>query len=124
MWRSHRWGSFREMARASNLTAELSMSAIPLLDQVAALAEQGCITGASDRNWAAYGNEVSLHSELSLPHQHILCDPQTSGGLLVSVRPEAVAEVLTVFHQAGFQSACVIGELVKPISTARVIVTL
>lgn len=116
-------GHLLEVARASDLTAELSMSAIPLLDQVADLAEQGCITGASERNWAAYGRQVRLHSELSLPQQQILCDPQTSGGILVSVRPEAVDDVLALFRQTGFQSACVIGQLVEPCSTARVIVT-
>ena len=115
-------GHLLEVARASDLTANLSMAAIPLLDQVADLAESGCITGASGRNWSSYGHEVSLQNGISLTQQHILCDPQTSGGLLVSVRPDAVENVLALFHQSGFNSACVIGELVKPSNTARVIV--
>ena len=115
-------GHLLEVARASNLCAKLSMAAIPLLDQVTELAQQGCITGASARNWAAYGDEVSLQSGISLTQQHILSDPQTSGGLLVSVRPNAVNAVLALFHQAGFPSASVIGELVKPTGSERVIV--
>ncbi|PRC91082.1 selenide, water dikinase SelD [Solimicrobium silvestre] len=116
-------GHLLEVARAAKLTANLSMQSIPLLDNVMTLAEQGCITGASGRNWAAYGHEVSLLDGVSQIHQHLLSDPQTSGGLLVSVRPEAVASVLALFHAQGFPHACVIGELVeKPVTSAANII--
>jgi len=113
-------GHLREVARASQLTAHLSMSAIPLLAQVEQLAEQGCVTGASGRNWAAYGDDVTLQG-ISTTQQQLLCDPQTSGGLLVTVRPEAVPAVLSLFQQSGFHSACVIGEMV-PLAGAKHII--
>lgn len=103
-------GHLLEVTRASRLTAHLRMSAIPLLDQVAELAARGCVTGASGRNWSAYGNDITLSEGISQTQQHILCDPQTSGGLLVSVRPAAVDSVLKLFHDSGFSSAAVIGE--------------
>jgi len=115
-------GHLLEVARGSKLSAHLTMSAIPLLDQVLDLANQGCITGASGRNWAAYGNDIALPDSISLIQQQILCDPQTSGGLLVSARPEAAGEVLKLFHQSGFPSAAVIGELRKPTSAHHIIV--
>jgi selenide,water dikinase len=115
-------GHLIEVARASKLTAHLSMSAIPLLDQVLELAEQGCITGASNRNWAAYGQEVVMLDGINLTQQHILCDPQTSGGLLVSVRPEATDEVIKLFHTMGFEYASVIGNLAEHTGDARIIV--
>jgi selenide,water dikinase len=106
-------GHLLEITRASKLTARLSMKKIPLLDNVMTLAENGCVTGASERNWAAYGHEVVLSDGISTAQKNLLTDPQTSGGLLVSVRPQAVAEVLELFHSMGFQHASVIGELVK-----------
>jgi len=115
-------GHLLEVARASKLDAHISMSAIPLLDQVSGLAEQGCITGASGRNWSAYGQDVTLQPGISHTQQHLLCDPQTSGGLLVSVRPEAVHDVLALFHRSGFQYAREIGELVEAAGAARIIV--
>lgn len=106
-------GHLLEMARASQLTAQLSLQKIPFLDQVNALAERGCVTGASERNWAAYGHEVDLSDGITTLHRNLLTDPQTSGGLLVSAQPHIVPEVLQLFHSAGFQHASVIGELVK-----------
>jgi selenide,water dikinase len=106
-------GHLLEVARGSGLSAQLSMSTIPLLDQTMDLAIHGAITGASGRNWSAYGNDVKLSDDLNLTHQHILCDPQTSGGLLVSARPDAVDAVLKLFHESGFRQAGVIGEFVS-----------
>lgn len=117
-------GHLLEVARASQLTARLSMNKIPLLDQVLLLAENGFVTGASERNWAAYGHEVCLSDEINAAQKNLLSDPQTSGGLLVSARPEAVAGVLELFHSTGFYQAAVIGQLVNdPTSTEKIIVT-
>ncbi len=45
---------------------------------------QGCVTGASHRNWASYGNDVTLPADCPDWQRHLLTDPQTSGGLLVA----------------------------------------
>jgi selenide,water dikinase len=84
---------------------------VPLLEGVRALAAQGMITGASGRNWAAYGKEIELPQGFSALDQALLSDPQTSGGLLVSCAPEAVDAVMTIFRQHGFAAACEIGEI-------------
>jgi selenide,water dikinase len=105
-------GHLLEMARAARLSAHVAWHKLPILDHVVALAEKGCVTGASERNWAAYGREVELFSDVSTVQKSILCDPQTSGGLLVSVRPDNVAQVLDLFSTSGFEHAAVIGELV------------
>ena len=104
-------GHLLEVACASQLTAQISMQAIPLLEQVSTLAASGCITGASERNWSGYGHEVRFDAELDLVQRHILTDPQTSGGLLVSVRPESAQKVVALFHANGFEHATIIGEL-------------
>jgi selenide,water dikinase len=104
-------GHALEMARGSHHTVQLNMSQIPLLPGVRELAEQGMVTGASGRNWSAYGSEISLAPTSNAIDQALLSDPQTSGGLLVACAPESVNEVLAVFHQQGFAQACEVGEI-------------
>jgi len=104
-------GHTLELARASKLTAQIDWQQVPLLSQVQDLANQGVITGASDRNWQSYGSQVHLPKQFSLAQQALLTDPQTSGGLLVSCSADAVSAVIEIFKQHGFASACVIGKM-------------
>jgi selenide, water dikinase len=104
-------GHLLELARGAQLTARLDMAQIPLLPHVQQLAESGCVTGASGRNWAAYGADVTLADAVTPAQQMLLTDPQTSGGLLVSCAAEAVDEVLALFQREGFADAAVIGEM-------------
>ena len=73
------------------------------------LASAGCVTGASSRNWASYGARVQLADSFDDIDRALLCDPQTSGGLLVACAPDAVDDVLAIFRRHGFDTACVIG---------------
>ena len=104
-------GHVREMALGSQGLAHIAFDQLPWLPGVAALAEQGCITGASARNWQGYGQDIRLAAEITPVQQALLSDPQTSGGLLVACAPEAVAQVLEVFKAQGFAQAAVIGEM-------------
>ncbi|HVL76535.1 MAG TPA: selenide, water dikinase SelD, partial [Noviherbaspirillum sp.] len=81
-------GHALEMARGAGLDIALDAAAVPLLPQVAALAEAGCVTGASARNWAGYGQSVMLGERIGPIQQALLTDPQTAGGLLVACAPD------------------------------------
>jgi len=105
-------GHVLEMARGSNTTAMLEMGQIPLIEGVRDLASAGFVTGASGRNWAAYGVEIALAKNLGAVDKDLLSDPQTSGGLLVACAPDSVDAVLEIFHQHGFAQAAEIGALV------------
>jgi selenide,water dikinase len=105
-------GHLLEMCRGSGVGARLHMSDVPLLDNVLALAEAGVITGASARNWASYGSDVRLAPHLEGAARALLCDPQTSGGLLVACAENAASEALELFRKAGFAHASVIGKMV------------
>ena len=85
-----------------------------LQTQEQALASGGTVTGASARNWKAYGHEVQLPTGFAAGDQALLSDPQTSGGLLVSCTPEAVAAVLEVFKRHGFDNAAAVGTVLPP----------
>lgn len=100
-----------ELARGSGLTVRIRFSDVPVLPGAAELAQAGFVTGASGRNWDSYGDGVELFEGCADWRKAILTDPQTSGGLLVACRPEAVEDVLGVFRRHGFERAGVIGEL-------------
>ena len=104
-------GHLLELARGAKLTARLEMERIPLLPGVKELAHAGFFTGASGRNWDAYGNEVTLGANVGDTGRVLLTDPQTSGGLLVSCDPASVDEVLALFAREGFGEAAVIGTM-------------
>ncbi|MDP2823344.1 MAG: selenide, water dikinase SelD [Sulfuritalea sp.] len=104
-------GHLLEVCRGAKLSAFLDMGEIPLLADVERLATAGYITGASARNWMAYGEDVALDAAITPMQRALLTDPQTSGGLLVACESAAVDEVLEVFRAEGFAAAAVIGRL-------------
>jgi selenide, water dikinase len=104
-------GHLLEICRGAQLTATVDFARLPLLPGVAELAQKGVVTGASGRNWQSFGHDVRLPADLAPWQQALLTDPQTSGGLLVAVAPEAEAEVLALFKQQGFDYAAAIGTL-------------
>jgi selenide,water dikinase len=73
--------------------------------------KQGVATGASDRNWKGYGQDVALPAGAPEWQRKLVTDPQTSGGLLVACAPRAEAAVLAEFRKRGFAQAKVIGRL-------------
>jgi len=104
-------GHALELARGASCTIEIDWRAVPLLPGAQELAARGFVTGASGRNWAGYGSQVSLADAMSTVDRALLTDPQTSGGLLVSCAPPEVDRVLSVFRQEGFADAAVIGKV-------------
>ena len=106
-------GHALELARGAKLKAKLQWDAIPVIREAVTLVQAGIFTGASSRNWVGYGHEITLASHFELWHQNILCDPQTSGGLLISCAPECEGEVLTILKADGFVDAKKIGSFVS-----------
>ncbi|MBX3610799.1 MAG: selenide, water dikinase SelD [Hydrogenophaga sp.] len=107
-------GHALEMARGAGVQVRLDWSRVPLLAGVRELAAAGVVTGASGRNWAAYGHQVRMDAALQASDQALLSDPQTSGGLLVSCSEDTVAQVLETFARHGFADAVEIGTVVGP----------
>ena len=104
-------GHLLEISRASKLAARVELARLPLLPGVGELARGGHTTGASQRNWASYGAEVSLAEGISDWQQALLTDPQTSGGLLVSCAADSRDAVMEIFRRHGFAQAAEIGGL-------------
>ena len=97
-------GHLVEMADGSHLTAQIQYAKVPPLASVEYYLEQGCVPGGTLRNFDSYASKLSPLQEL---HKRVLCDPQTSGGLLVAVSPEG--------NQAFLQMASEHGLALEPI---------
>lgn len=78
-------GHLREMCEGSGLKAKIKFNELPILPHVFEYLEQGCSPGGAARNFDSYGH---LFSALTDTQKALVCDPQTSGGLLVAVNPE------------------------------------
>ena len=113
-------GHLLEMCRGAGLAAEVDADAPSLLTGVEALANGGIRTGASTRNWASYGEAVRLPEGFADWRRDILCDPQTSGGLLIAVAPERADALLRHVTAAGFASSRIVGRLVDGVPEVRV----
>ena len=75
-------GHLLEICEGSSVAAIVYEQAIPLLPEVESYRSQGCVPGGTERNFASYGKRLP---DLTDRQKQILCDPQTSGGLLIAV---------------------------------------
>ena len=91
-------GHLAEMMRGSGLDANLEWTKIPTFGDLKRYIELGCIPGGTARNFDSIKHHIPSLSDFQ---RAILCDPQTSGGLLVSVRPESCDEVAAMLSTAG-----------------------
>ena len=110
-------GHLIEICEGSNLSAVVFAEKIKTLDGVKDYIAQGCVPGGTGRNFESYGYKVGMLTE---EQKAILCDPQTSGGLLVAVEPNSVQTVIEIAKDAGIDLYKV-GEL-KPKSELDVVV--
>ena len=93
-------GHAYEMARASCATLEIKMDCVPVMDGTLALAKQGMLPGGIESNRAYVGNRVTWENINPLEEQ-ILLDPQTSGGLLISLPASQVHPFITSLELMG-----------------------
>ncbi len=108
-------GHLIEMASGSGLTAELSYNAVPKISSLPGYIKQTIVPDATYRNWNAYSSQVFFAEGVNVMEAFtILPDPQTNGGILVSVKESSIAEVTDLFHRQGLDAfSKPIGRLVK-----------
>jgi selenide,water dikinase len=91
-------GHLAEVCEGSDLQAVINYYDVPRLSQAARYLVQGCVPGGTARNFQSYGHKIG---PLTDEQRDYLCDPQTSGGLLVCVEPAAEAAAQALFAQHG-----------------------
>ncbi|NCO55512.1 MAG: selenide, water dikinase SelD, partial [Bacteroidetes bacterium] len=92
-------GHLLEICESSNINAEINFSAIPLINGLNKYIEQKTIPGGTNRNFESYGLKISTMTDYI---KTIICDPQTSGGLLLIVEEEKQNEVLKIALENNF----------------------
>ena len=105
------FGHALEMAEGSGVNITLHAASVPLLPGAEALAREGIRTGASTRNWAAYGDRIEGAGGIEDWRRDLLTDPQTAGGLLISVTDAEAESVLSLVKARGFSRAAIIGRV-------------
>ena len=100
-------GHLSEICQGSGLQATVWFDQIPKLPDVEIYINEGCVPGGTGRNFESYGHLVGEMTDLQ---RKLLCDPQTSGGLLLAVLPEAEAQIQEVANRFGL-TLTAIGEL-------------
>ncbi len=104
-------GHLKRMLIGSGMSATVDFSQVPLLEGTWSLADQGIFPGGTESNIEYVNAVVSWDYSLSVASKFILCDPQTSGGLLISVHSSKSEELLADLRLSGNSEATVIGEV-------------
>lgn len=100
-------GHLLEMCEGSQVQATLRYECVPHLAPVKDYIALGCVPGGTGRNFGSYGHKLGA---LSDERRALLCDPQTSGGLLIAVEPHGIVALEAILREAGIEPVC-IGEL-------------
>lgn len=95
-------GHLIEMCKASQTTAVIEFASLPLIDaELKKYIDEGCIPGGTLRNYESYGQDLFMENPA---YRDLVCDPQTSGGLLIAVNPSAMPEVERLLNTEGLNS--------------------
>lgn len=105
-------GHALEMARGAGVSIILDVPKIPVMQEAWALATEGIVPGGAYRNLAAFGSAIQFKGTLSTDHQLIFTDPQTSGGLLMAVAPDAAEEIIAKLNDLNCLVAAPVGRVV------------
>lgn len=104
-------GHMMKMASASNVSITLNAASVSSLPRVMEFIEMGCIPGAAFRNLEYIENSVRFDANIDYNTKMFLVDAQTSGGLLMCVKPENSEVVLEELKSAGYPASSVVGEV-------------
>jgi selenide,water dikinase len=89
-------GHLTEICEASKVSAQIEFDKVPVIDNLKWYLDQGCSPGGTQKNFNSYGHKIS---ELAQIQKSVLCDPQTSGGLLISISPDAEIEFQAICRE-------------------------
>ena len=106
-------GHLSEMLTNKNLGAELQINNIPVLKGLDKYISSGMIPGGTMKNKENYSCRVEKKQGIPSEQEIILYDAQTSGGLLLAIKPEQAEKAKTLLYQQGFTLSQIIGKIIK-----------
>lgn len=104
-------GHLRSIVRASGMSATIHYNRVPVLPGTWDLLAQGVVPGGTHRNLRSLADTLDWHPDMTEEQQLLLCDAQTSGGLLISVPQDRLQPLLSELGAAGVNTKAVIGEI-------------
>lgn len=107
-------GHLRNMTTASRVNALIRLSGVPVLNAAKEYVHSGIAPGGTHANWRFLANWVSYGADVEKPDQLLLCDAQTSGGLLICLPAGQAEPLIESLRQAGVGAAAVVGQIVQP----------
>ncbi len=106
-------GHGSELAEASGVTLKIDSTTLPVLPGVAEAVEKKCLTRGDKSNRIYAGERAVVHDSVEQVINHLVFDPQSSGGLFVSLPADKADAYVAALHAAGDAPACIIGEVVE-----------
>ncbi len=106
-------GHALEMAKASAVTLEINTSVVPMMQEALEMYQRGMSTGVNQANRLMVSVDTQFPENLPSWHQEIFVDPQTSGGLLVSVPEGQSKAIIEKLHHAEVTNAQIIGKVLQ-----------
>ena len=104
-------GHLKSMVKGSGVSAEVNLSAVPVLPGTRDLLERGVAPGGTHRNVGSVNDVVNWHADLTDNDRMLLCDAQTSGGLLMSVPSAKADDLIAALREEGTPCAAVVGRV-------------
>ena len=106
-------GHLKSMVKGSGVCAEINLGSVPTLPGTWELLEQGIAPGGTGRNRDSVADTVRWHPDLTGNDQLLLCDAQTSGGLLMAVSSDKEEQLLAELTARGTPCASVVGRVME-----------
>ena len=112
-----------EMAQGSDASLHINLDAVPVMDEAYKMYELGISTGVNKHNRAKVMPSIHFNDSAKTEKREILFDPQTSGGLLVSLPKDQAKEAIDKLRNTGLADAEIIGEAKEPDSKIQIFVS-
>ena len=111
-------GHLAEICEGSGVSAQVDFDKLPVIESAYKYLKKKCIPGGTKRNFESYGHKIGILSELQ---KNILCDPQTSGGLLIAVDVDSaeVVEKIFITHKQNLKPIGMLLEKTDPLITVN-----
>lgn len=105
-------GHLLEMAKGARVCFEIDTSSVPVIEEAWKHVADGVVPGGAYRNMHGYGEDLGFSDQWDMDRQLVFSDPQTNGGLLVTVDPNYAEEYVSALQGMGYPEVAIIG-LVK-----------
>jgi selenide,water dikinase len=106
-------GHLREMTEASGVAAEVFLEQVPVIEETWDLVKKGIAPGGSHANRDSLADSVNWHRKITFDEELVLCDAQTSGGLLISVPENKAEQLMALLKEKKTHAAAIIGRITK-----------